>query len=219
MLDIELLLKKDINGIYEQYNANKSKDNPDGKLVERTIEKNYSGFLGKYPQWREDLYSSGKLGLWRGLIDIKVEKLNYESEKSLMLSINSALVWAIRTEANKVIRDVCGSVNSKKRKEALKEISLYEVNDEGCELITTISNDNALVNNVLNEGEICINMDLKNAFKKFKFNDEEIRIINFTIDKLTLDDMADILGVSRYKVCRIRKKIFKALRKELKVIA
>ena len=45
------------------------------------------------------------------------------------------------------------------------------------------------------------------------------RIINFTIDKLTLDDMADILGVSRYKVCRIRKKIFKALRKELKVIA
>lgn len=198
--DIEVLTGKEINILFEEY-----KD-----LAFKTTYKYFSNYMKSC--WKEDILAAAEYGVYIGLRKIKLE--NIEND----LSIKTFLVFNVRTECKNLIREVHGYEGTANRNGYYNTSSYNErIGDEGTELELTLSENNLLVNNLLNEDQIIKYMDLYNAIDKLSARDKHI--VKSLMENKTLSCIAKELGISKDMVFRSKHRIFAFLKEELKEIA
>ena len=195
---IENLLKMTIEEAFEK----------NQRLVHFVVNKYYSSYKDSY---EEDLVQTGNIGLWEALNKIDVARVYNEK------SITNWLVWGIRTKINEFINKMYGYAGTKRREQEYKLTSYNKTTTEdNCEMIDILSNENGIGCCVEDEDSIINNLDLQNAIEKL--NDIQKKIIYFILKGYEQKEIANLLGISEYKVSRYKAAAFKTLKEELKEV-
>lgn len=179
------------------------------RLVHFVVNKYYSSYKANYG---EDLVQCGLIGLLDALNSIDVARVRNEK------SISNHLAWGIRTEINKFVNKMFGYAQTKKREENFKLSSINKITteDDKCEMVEILSNENGIGCNSEDEDTIINNLDLQNAMEKL--TETQKQIIHFLLKGYEQKEIADLLQISEYKVSRYKAAAFKILKNELKEV-
>lgn len=205
MLPIEIKMNKTLEELYLEYRF----------LVKPTILKYYSRYIKS--MWEDDIYSCAEIGVYEGLINIKIEKIINEK------SIRTAIVWAIRGHIRQFERKMFGCEGSERRKCTYetdsynKEVGTNSDNNRCYE--ETLNESNALSINediFFNEDAKIEHWDLHSAITKL--NEDEKYLIQRLLAKATLEMIGKEMGIGKDKAFRMKKKVLSKLKKELEAI-
>ena len=205
ILPIEIKKGKTLEELYLEYRF----------LVKPTILKYYSRYIKS--MWEDDIYSCAEIGVYEGLMNIKIEKVINEK------SIRTAIVWAIRGHIKEFERKMFGCEGSERRKCTYetdsynKEIGNNSDNNRCYE--ETLDESNALSTNgdiFFNEDAKIEHWDLHSAITKL--NEDEKYLIQRLLSNSTLETIGNEMGIGKDKAFRMKKKVLSKLKKDLEVI-
>ena len=176
------------------------------KLVYFVINKYYAAY--KKSHWQEDIIQCGNIGLWNGINTIDPAKVYNQS------SITQHLIFAIRTEINYLTNHTFGYNGTKKREETFKITSYNKtITEDNCEMINILSDSNLIGNGNKSESDIVNSIDLYNAIKKLE--SVQKKVILLILQGLNQKEIADTLGITESRACRLKQKAFNILKNEL----